>query len=259
MRLVSWNVNGIRAVHRRGDLAWAFAGDADVVCLQETKVDADHVPPELNPPSGWQCAYAFGERRGYSGVATFVREGLMFDVVAKGLGEPRLDGEGRVVCSDHGAFLLFNIYFPNGGRGEERHRFKMDFYEKFHAVVRAHRDAGREVVVCGDVNTAHRPIDIAEPEANLGASGFREDERAFLDAFLADGFIDTFRAEHGDRPDQYTWWDVRRNDRLANIGWRIDYFFISEGLEDVFVDAWISPQISGSDHCPIGLELELEA
>lgn len=257
VRMISWNVNGVRAVHQRGDLDWLWSSDADIVCLQETKASEDQLEPELLQPKGWRAFFSSGKKKGYSGVATFVREHVPADLVAKGFGIPRFDDEGRVLVTDHGPFLLMNIYFPNGGRSEERLRYKLDFYEAFQQYANRLVEEGRDVVVCGDVNTAHREIDLAQPEQNRNVSGFLPEERAWVDRFLASGWIDTFRAEHGDRPNQYTWWDMRTDARPDNLGWRIDYFFIHERLEDYLVDAWIMPQILGSDHCPVGLELDI--
>lgn len=257
VRLISWNVNGVRAVHQRGQLEWLWRSDADIVCLQETKCSVDQLEPELLTPPGWQAVWNSAERKGYSGVATFAREGLPMEVVAKGLGVERFDNEGRVIATDHGAFLLFNVYFPNGGRSAERLQYKLDFYEAFAERVNGLVDEGRDVVICGDVNTAHREIDLAQPEKNQHLSGFLPKEREWIDRLLEAGWVDTFRAEHGDRPGQYTWWDMRTDARPDNLGWRIDYFFVNERLEELLVDAWISPQIMGSDHCPVGLELDV--
>ncbi len=259
MRLISWNINGVRAVHKRGELDWAFTTeDADVVCLQETKVSAEDLPRSLSHPEGWKSLYNPAERKGYSGVATYLREDLAPAAWAPGLGLDRFDGEGRVIRCDLDAFVLYNIYFPNGGRGPERLAFKLDFYDAVFDQLTALVDQGREVVLCGDVNCAHRDIDIHDPARFAGHTGFSQKERAFVDRLLDAGFVDSFRAEHGDLERQFTWWDNYRNYRPKNDGWRIDYFFITEGLEEVMVDAWISPHIMGSDHCPIGLELDID-
>jgi len=153
--------------------------------------------------------------------------------------------------------LLFNVYFPNGKASEERLAYKLDFYAAFRKHVNAQVKAGRRVVICGDVNTAHRPIDLARPEENETISGFLPEERAWLDAFTGDGWIDTFRAVQGDKPDIYTWWSQRSGARLRNVGWRIDYFFVDAALRPALRDAWIRPEIMGSDHCPLGIELSL--
>lgn len=258
VRLISWNVNGIRAVQQRGQLGWLWESDNDIVCVQETKAHIEQLGPEITSPPGWAAQFSSGERKGYSGVATFVRDGLPCRVLTREMGVPHLDNEGRLLVTDHDAFVLMNVYFPNGGRGEERLRYKLAFYDAFSRFVQEFVDAGRDVIVCGDVNTAHRDIDVAQPDRHAGTTGMLPEERAWVDRFLESGFVDTFRAEHGDRPGQYTWWDMRTNARPDNLGWRIDYFFIHERLEECLVDAWISPQILGSDHCPVGLELDVE-
>lgn len=257
-RLISWNVNGVRAVHQRGDLDWLWSSDADIVLLQETKASIDQVPPELATPPGWKSQWCWGEKKGYSGVATFWREGIRGEPIGTGFGIERFDNEGRIVVTDHGAFVLLNIYFPNAGRGPERLRYKMEFYAAFRAYVDHLVAEGRDVVVGGDVNTAHREIDLAMPERWGKYTGFLPEERRWLDELFESGWIDTFRAEHGDRPNCYTFWETRVDARADNLGWRIDYFLINERLEDQLVDAWISPHIRGSDHCPVGLELEVD-
>jgi exodeoxyribonuclease-3 len=261
VRIVSWNVNGVRATHERGDLDWLWNGDADIVCLQETKAtleQVEKVDPKLAAPDGWRAFWCWGERKGYSGTATFVREGLAGELIGTGFGIERFDNEGRVVVTDHGAFVLLNIYFPNGGTGEKRLNYKMDFYAAFREYVEKLVDEGRDVVVGGDVNTALLDIDVADPERWADISGFLPMEREWLADFADSGWIDTFRAEHGDRPHEYTFWETRTDARRDNYGWRIDYFFVNERLEDFLVDAWTSPHIMGSDHCPIGVELELD-
>lgn len=257
VRLISWNVNGARAVQQRGQLDWLWSPDNDVVCLQETKATVEQLESLLEP-AGWQRFFCSGERKGYSGVATFVRGNEQAKLLSKGMGIERFDNEGRMLVTDHGAFVLFNVYFPNGGRSEERLRYKLDFYDAFLNYVKTFQDAGRQVVICGDVNTAHKDIDLSQPEKNADVSGALPSERAWMDTLLEAGFIDTFRAEHGERPGQYTWWDMRTFARQDNRGWRIDYFFVSDPLEDYLLDAWISPQIMGSDHCPVGLELDVD-
>jgi exodeoxyribonuclease-3 len=258
MRMVSWNVNGLRAVHARSDLQWAFEGDADVVCLQETKIQPELVTDELRSPRGtWRSQWSHGRKKGYSGTAVFVRDRFMATAFAfpiGGLDQPEFDEEGRVVALDFGAFVLINLYCPNGASGPERLAFKRAWHDAFlDKVVELNKT--RSVVVTGDFNIAHKEIDVAKPEAWSRFSGFLPEERAWLDRFLAAGFVDTFRAEKGDVPRQFTFWETRVDARRSNTGWRIDYFFISKDLEDKLVDAWISPHVMGSDHCPLGIEL----
>lgn len=264
MRLVSWNVNGLRAVHGRGDLSWAFDGDPDVLCLQETKIQPEAITDEMkapHSPSGrWRSWWSFGKKKGYSGTAVFVRDRFAAhpcELKLGGTDRPDLDEEGRVVGIDFGAFVLFNVYCPNGASGPERLAFKQVWHERFLAELIELKKT-RSVVICGDFNIGHRTIDVAMPERWSRYSGFLPEERAWFDRFLAAGFVDTFRAEKGDLPRQYTFWETRVDARKKNVGWRIDYFIISADLEEKLVDAWISPQIMGSDHCPVGIELDVQ-
>jgi exodeoxyribonuclease III len=262
MRLVSWNVNGLRAVHGRGDLSWAFdADDVDVICLQETKIQPDAVTEEMRTPKSptgtWQSFWTHGKKKGYSGTAVYVRDRFVakpFDFTVGGTARPDFDDEGRVVSVDLGPFVLFNIYFPNGASGSDRLLFKREFHNAFLDKMIELKKT-RSIVVTGDLNIGHKEIDVAKPQAWGRYSGFLPEERAWVDKFLAAGFIDTFRAEKGDIPRQYTFWETRVDARKKNEGWRIDYFFASSDLEEKLVDAWISPQIMGSDHCPVGVEL----
>lgn len=262
MRLVSWNVNGLRAVHGRGDLAWAFgADDIDVVALQETKIQPEAITDEMKAPPGWRSFWSHGKKKGYSGTALFVRERVKAEPFTFSLGgaeHPEYDDEGRLVAVDVGAFVLFNIYFPNGASSDERLAYKAAWHEAFLAKMVALVQR-RSVVVCGDLNIGHKPIDVAKPDVWCRESGFLPEERAWVDRFLAAGFVDTFRAEKGDLPRQYTFWETRVDARKSNLGWRIDYFFVSSDLEEKMTDAWIWPQIKGSDHCPIGVALDVGA
>jgi exodeoxyribonuclease III len=259
MRLCSWNVNGIRAVEKRGDLAWLFQEENDVICLQETKIHADQVTDSLRSPPGYRSFWSFADKKGHSGTVIYVREQLAAKpapLLVGGSADPDFDREGRVVGVDLGALVLFNVYFPNGGRGGDRLSFKHRWHDAFLAhMVRLAKD--KPVVVCGDFNVAHRPLDVARPEQWASVSGFLPAERAWFDRMLQAGFLDSFRAEKGDLTRQFTWWDQRVEARKDNVGWRIDYFILSASLEEKLLDAWISPQIMGSDHCPIGVELDV--
>lgn len=257
MKITSWNVNGIRAVQRKGALDWLWDSDLDIVCLQETKAHPDQLDQALTAPSGWDAHWSPAEKKGYSGTVTYVRKGVTCAAAAPGFGEPRFDSEGRSVCTDHGDFLLYNVYFPNGKASPERLAYKMDFYAAIQKHLNARVAEGRRVLVCGDVNTAHRDIDLARPRENEKISGFLPEERAWIDAFLADGWVDSFRARNGDVEGAYTWWSMRSGARLRNIGWRIDYFFLDAELAKAMTAAWIRPEVMGSDHCPLGVELGL--
>jgi len=256
VRIISWNVNGIRAVQRKGALDWIWDSDLDLVCLQETKAHPEQLDEELTAPPGWSAHFASAEKKGYSGVVTYVRDGVSFKSAKAGLGIERFDAEGRVMVTDHEDFLLYNVYFPNGKARDERLQYKMDFYAEFQKKTQARVRRGKRIVVCGDVNTAHRPLDLARPKENEAISGFLPEERAWIDGMLAAGWIDSFRAVHGDLPEQYSWWSMRSGARARNIGWRIDYFLLSRKLGDSLKDAWIWPDIHGSDHCPVGVELQ---
>jgi exodeoxyribonuclease-3 len=257
LKIASWNVNGIRAVQRKGALDWIWDSDLDLVCLQETKAHPEQLDEALTAPPGWGANWAAAEKKGYSGVVTYHRESAAPRSVETGIGTKRYDGEGRVVRGDHGDFLLYNVYFPNGKASPERLAYKMGFYRAFRTQVNKQVAAGRRVVICGDVNTAHREIDLARPKENVGISGFLPEERAWLDRFLGDGWVDSFRAKNGDVKDCYTWWSMRSGARLRNVGWRIDYFIVDSGLAGALAKSWTSPEIMGSDHCPLGIELDL--
>ncbi|MFP4170883.1 MAG: exodeoxyribonuclease III [Methanomassiliicoccales archaeon] len=253
MRLISWNVNGIRALHRKGLIGWIEAEGADVYCLQETKAWREQLPKKLLNIPGYESHFAEANRKGYSGVATYTsREPQELEI---GLGVPRFDQEGRVMILHYPEFSLFNVYFPNGKASEERLRFKMDFYEEF--LERANQCRKRNgVVVCGDLNTAHRERDIARPRENSKVSGFLPEEREWIDRFLETGFMDSFRM-FDPSPGRYTWWDLKTRARERNVGWRLDYFFVSQELRDRVRSAGILDQVEGSDHCPVDLVLDI--
>ncbi len=252
MRLVSWNVNGLRAAHRKGFLDWFAAEQPDILCIQETKSTIEQLPDQVKSVPGYSAYFSSSERKGYSGVALYSKEEPKS--VSYGLGIERFDSEGRTIVADYGDFVLFDIYFPNGKRSEERLRYKMDFYDAFLERVNALKAEGRHVVVCGDVNTAHKEIDLSRPKENAKISGFLPEEREWIDKFLADGYVDTFRA-FNQEPGNYSYWDQITRARDRNIGWRIDYFFIDQGFAGMLNDAFIHPEVMGSDHCPVGIEI----
>jgi exodeoxyribonuclease-3 len=254
LRLLSWNVNGLRAAHKKGFLDWLLGERPDVLCLQETKAAPDQLPAELIDVPGYRAHFVAAERKGYSGVATYTR--LEPGGIADGFGVKKFDVEGRTQAADFGDFLLFNVYFPNGKASAERLRYKMAFYRAFLKYVDKLKEAGERIVICGDVNTAHKEIDLARPKENAKVSGFLPEERAWIDKLVARGFVDTFRMFH-DEPEQYTWWDLKTRARERNVGWRIDYFFVSENFTGNVKKAFILPEVTGSDHCPIGLEVSV--
>jgi exodeoxyribonuclease-3 len=254
VRLLSWNVNGVRAVHKKGFADWFKKDAPDVLCLQETKAQLDQLDPETSQPAGYCSEWHWGEKKGYCGVATLSKEKPLR--VSRGLGNPLFDHEGRVLVTEHEGFTLFNVYFPNGKRGDDRLKFKMDFYEEFLKVLEKHRKQGKDrLVICGDVNTAHQELDLARPKENQKISGFLPQERAWIDKLLSRGFIDTFREFHKEGG-HYSYWDQMTFARQRNVGWRIDYFFISQNLRPRLKDAFILPHVMGSDHCPVGIELK---
>ncbi len=253
-KLISWNVNGIRAAEKKGFLDWLSACDADVVAVQETKAQPEQLTPELLTPPGYRAAWNSAEKKGYSGTVTFSRPVPV--KVINGLSEPRFDTEGRVLIHEFEPFVFFNIYFPNGGRGAEWVSFKLAFYKRFLKVAQAYIRSGRPVVVTGDFNTAFAEIDLARPKENGTHSGFMPEERAGLGEFFEAGLIDTFRLLHPDTV-KYTWWDMLTRARERNVGWRLDYFMVSAGLKDHILAADIHDDVPGSDHCPVSLVLSL--
>jgi exodeoxyribonuclease-3 len=252
-KLLSWNVNGLRAVMKKNFMEWFHSQQADIICLQETKLQQEQVPPELANPQGYHAYYNFAEKKGYSGVALFSKRKPIN--VTKSIGE-RFESEGRVLIAEYPEFLLYGVYFPNGQMSEERLRYKLDFYEAFLHHCEIQRKQGKKIIITGDINTAHKEIDLARPKANETNSGFLPVERAWLDKLVSHGYIDTFRM-FNQSEGQYTYWDQRFNARSRNVGWRIDYFFVSEDLKSNVKEAFIQADVQGSDHCPIGLVLEI--
>jgi len=254
LTLLSWNVNGARAVHKNGFMDWLAAANADIVCLQETRAEEHQLPDELRQPAGYRAIWNPSRaRKGYSGTAILTREAPLS--VELGLGVEEFDGEGRTIIAEYPTFTLLNSYFPNGGRDHGRVPYKLAFYDAFLAKCEALRAAGKPVLFCGDVNTAHREIDLARPKENQTVTGFLPEERAWIDQVVAMGYVDTFRCFYPDLREQYTWWHQVTFARARNVGWRIDYFFAAAELLPRLVDAFILPGVMGSDHCPVGLAL----
>lgn len=249
MKLVSWNVNGFRAALKKG-FAESFAGfDADIVCLQETKMQPGQA--EFSPPGYRQYWYS-AEKKGYSGTAVFTRvEPLR---VWYGIGKDEHDHEGRALTLELEAFYLVNLYAPNSQNELARLDYRLQWEDDLRAYVCA-LDREKPVVICGDLNVAHEEIDLKNPKPNRGSAGFSDAERAKLTQLLASGFVDTFRALHPDAAGCYTWWSYLYNARATNAGWRIDYFLVSERLRRHVADALIYSDVYGSDHCPVGLVL----
>ncbi|MBU3827092.1 MAG: exodeoxyribonuclease III [Candidatus Anaerobiospirillum merdipullorum] len=266
IKLASWNVNGIRAVAKKPDWQWFLHNDYDVIGLQETKASLEQLSKEHVERPGCEAYFSSSVvKKGYSGTAVFSRIHPL--AVELELPDPAYQGEGRIVHLEFEHFHFFNGYFPNGGAavtdeaGNEipgqfkRVPYKMGFFDSFFNYVQELRKQ-KPIVVCGDFNIAHQPIDLARPKSNVKNTGFLPEERAFLDKFTAAGYIDTFRLLHPDEPGHYTWWSYKTRAREKNVGWRIDYFFVSAELKSHIVDAVIEKEVFGSDHCPIGLTLE---
>ncbi len=256
MRIVSWNVNGIRACAKKGFGEWLDGCGAEIVAVQEARARLEQVPAELQQRPGWHLELAAAEKAGYSGVALFSRRPP--DAVATELGEPEIDREGRLMMARFGRLLVVNGYFPNGnGKNRDLSRipYKRDFYRRLFDELEPAKQRGEPVLVAGDFNTAHREIDLARPKQNREHTGFRIEEREELDRWLKSGWVDTFRRfESG--AGHYTWWSQRFGVRERNIGWRIDYILASPAAMDHVHGAAIHPEVTGSDHCPISVDVD---
>ncbi len=250
MRYISWNVNGLRAVMKKGFEETFQSFDADFVCLQETKLQAGQI--ELSPP-GYESYWNYAERKGYSGTVIFTRHTPL--AVSYGIGLPEHDTEGRVVTLEYENFYLVCVYTPNAQDGLKRIDYRMRWEDAFRAYL-VELDKKKPVIVCGDMNVAHEEIDLKNPKTNVGNAGFSDEERGKFTELLAAGFTDSFRALYPDKTDAYSWWSYRAAARERNVGWRIDYFVVSNRLRERITDAFILPEVMGSDHCPVGLELK---
>lgn len=256
MKLLCWNVNGLRACLGKGFIEWLHVSQADIACLQETKAHPSQLPPEAKVIPGFHIHFSAAQRAGYSGTGTYSRRAPKR--VSEGFGlAPEFDCEGRILQTEYDGFTLLNIYFPNGTSGEDRLAYKLRFYDATLTYCESLRAQGHKLVICGDYNTAHHEIDIARPKENEGTSGFLPIERAWLDKWVAHGYVDTYRRLHPDARDMYTWWSFRAGARARNVGWRIDYFFVTEDLWPQVRGADIYPEIQGSDHCPLSLDLDV--
>lgn len=252
MRLISWNVNGLRAVINKDGFSWLDKYKPDFLGLQEIKVDEQNIPADIYKLGFLQVDSNSAQKSGYSGVmslSNFKTSTLKAQFIS--------DNEGRVLEHRFNDIVLFNIYFPNGQKNDERLAYKMKFYDDFLDYCDELVKSGLHVIFCGDVNTAHREIDLKNPKANSNTSGFLPIERAWIDKVIEHGFIDTFRYIYPDKSEAYSWWSYRFNSRAKNTGWRIDYFFISASLKEKLKDAFILNEITGSDHCPVGIDIDL--
>jgi exodeoxyribonuclease-3 len=254
IRMLSWNVNGLRAAYKKGFKEWFAEAGPDILCLQETKSLREQLPGDLQSIEGYQAHFSSAEKKGYSGVALYTKRAP--NHVETGFGVEEFDSEGRIIIAHYDEFALFDIYFPNGRRSVDRLEYKMRFYDAFLEAADRLKGEGRGIVVCGDVNTAHKEIDLARPGPNSNISGFLPEERAWMDELVDHGYLDTFRM-FSDESEHYTYWDQMTRARDRNVGWRIDYFFVSEGLACQVRDAFILSDVMGSDHCPIGIDLDV--
>lgn len=255
MKLISWNVNGIRALLRNGYWSDIFAFSPDILCLQETKAHPDQLSDELREKQGYQSFFASSEvKKGYSGVAVYSK--VQPTEVKYGMGIKKFDQEGRMLELHFKDFVLLNVYFPNGGQGPERLKYKLDFYDAFFEHIEGLRKKKKNIIFCGDINTAHEEIDLARPKENEKNTGFLPEERAWIDEVVRAGYVDTFRNFNPNKVGAYSYWDMKTRARDRNVGWRIDYFFVSSNMQNKLKSASILPQVFGSDHCPVVLELK---
>lgn len=253
-KFITYNVNGIRAALGKDWMNWLQSVDPDVVCLQETKAQADQLDLSLFEDAGYHTFWHSAEKKGYSGVAIFSKKEP--DHVEYGCGIDKYDAEGRVIRADYGNFSVLSCYFPSGTSGDERQAFKMDFLADFYDYANELRKSRPNLLISGDVNICHSAIDIHNPDRNKDTSGFKPEERAWVSEFLESGFIDSFRHLNKE-PHNYTWWSYRAGARKKNLGWRIDYHMITDSLENQLKRSVILPEAVHSDHCPSLVELDL--
>jgi exodeoxyribonuclease-3 len=254
MKIITWNVNGIRAVHRKGQFDRILEENPDILCIQETKANPNQLPPEVLSPAGYQSYFHFPtEKKGYSGVAIYTKVKPL--EVINDLGIPNMDQEGRLIMARYKDFTLINTYFPNGGGAPERLEYKLSFYKHFLEYIEKLRKTTPNIIFCGDVNVAHREIDLARPKENSNHIGFLPIERAWVDNVIDKNWIDIYRHFYPDKKDAYTYWDMKSYARERNVGWRIDYFFTTKEFINKIKSIEILDGILGSDHCPVKIEL----
>ena len=254
MRIISWNTNGLRATVKQGFFTPLFEGGPDIVCLQETKAEPAQLPENILNLQGYFSYFSHPEtKKGYSGVAIYSKEKPK--EVFYGMGIKKLDNEGRLIGVKYKNFTFINGYFPNGGQGPDRLKYKLEFYEAFLKFILKLRKNGENVIFCGDINTAHEAIDLARPKENEENTGFLPIERAWIDKVVKNKFIDIWRHLNPNKKDTYTYWDQKTRARDRNVGWRIDYFFVDGKIIPKIKDAGMLPDYFGSDHCPIYLDI----
>lgn len=252
MKLITWNVNGIRAAQKNGFLKWFEKQNADVVCLQETKARQEQLDEELVHPEGYHSFWHSAQKPGYSGLVTYAKQEPL--KVQYGIGVPEIDSEGRILITEFKDLVLINSYFPNSQREHTRLDYKLMFCAKMFELLESYRAQGKQVALCGDFNIAHKPIDLKNPKTNEDNAGYLPEERAWMDQVTQAGYIDTFR-HFTQEPGHYTWWSYRPGVREKNIGWRLDYFLTNPEWKDRLKSAHHQHQVRGSDHCPVELNI----
>ncbi|MCK5760637.1 MAG: exodeoxyribonuclease III [Candidatus Delongbacteria bacterium] len=254
MKIYSFNVNGIRAATKKGLFDWFDDVKPDILCLQETKIQDDQLVDEMRNREGYHSYFSFAVKKGYSGTAIYSK--IKPEKISHGIGIEEFDSEGRIVQVEFDKFTLLNIYFPNGQMNDARLDYKLRFYDAILEHCEKMRSKGTNLVICGDYNTAHHPIDLKNPKSNEKRSGFLPIEREWMDTFVAKGYVDTFRKLFPEKI-EYSWWSYRFNARKNNAGWRIDYHFVNKEFFKKVKDAYILGDVLGSDHCPVVVELDL--
>ncbi|HHD92539.1 MAG TPA: exodeoxyribonuclease III [Candidatus Portnoybacteria bacterium] len=251
MKILSWNVNGLRAIYRKGFLSWLGKSQADIVCLQEIKAQKEQLPEEIIKPKGYYTYFNSAQRKGYSGTAIFSKEKPR--KIKTILGLEKFDNEGRIIKATYKNFILINLYLPHGGRQKENLEYKLEVYRELLSFLKNNRN--EKIIITGDFNIAHQEIDLARPKQNKNNIMFTSEEKKQISEIIDLGFIDTFRKFHQEE-ENYTWWPYAFSARERNLGWRIDYIFISRKLLNNLKDAFILKDIKGSDHCPVGIEIK---
>ncbi len=252
MKIITYNVNGLRAAVTKGLINWIQEEQPDVVCIQETKLQPDQFPAEVFTEAGYKAYLFSAQKKGYSGVAILTKREP--DHIEYGMGIEKYDNEGRFIRADYGDLSIVSVYHPSGTSGDERQDFKMEWLEDFQRYVEELKKSRPNLILCGDYNICHEPIDIHDPKGNAKNSGFLPEEREWMSRFLNAGYIDTFRYLHPDKQ-QYTWWSYRFNSRAKNKGWRIDYCMVTEQMKPMIKEAYIINEAIHSDHCPAVLEI----
>lgn len=252
-KIISWNVNGIRAAHKKGFLDFLYSESPDILCVQETKAHKEQLPDELINPDGYETYWHSAEKKGYSGTALYVKKTPLF---IGNLEIPEFDAEGRTIIAEYDSFVLINCYFPNSQALGKRLDYKLGFNKAVLDLCNKYVAQGSNIILTGDYNVAHKPIDLANPDKNEKNPGYLPEEREWMTSFLDAGYVDTFR-KFDTSPEKYTWWSYRFKARMRNIGWRIDYFGVNKAFENSVKSSVILDQVLGSDHCPIKIEIQI--